>query len=158
MLRRKDLPNCSHSHLQRRPFLSSFLHAGLFFFFFPNKGADQKLARDQSRLGQNKHFKRDLCFGFMSPSSSLWRQPFGEAAHRCVLFFCSAFWEARRRGRWDTGDIQRSLAKFVRCNGSNRSLCTEFPLGLSSPALGLAYRFIVYWLQVKVNKWSYYLS
>lgn len=26
------------------------------------------------------------------------------------------------------------------------------------PALGLAYKSIVYWLQVKVNKWSYYLS
>lgn len=26
------------------------------------------------------------------------------------------------------------------------------------PALGLAYKFIVYWLQVQVNKSSYYLS
>lgn len=26
------------------------------------------------------------------------------------------------------------------------------------PALGLAYKVIVYWLQVQVNKWSYYLS
>lgn len=142
MLRRKDLPSCSHFHLQRLPFLiltcrSFFLY--FFFFFIPSKGQIRSWQKTNQGQGRINILKK-ICALVLWALAHLYEgnPPDRQNTKVNTLFlFCPL--RGKKEGTLRYRGVQSSLQKFVSGNGSNRSLCTEFPLGLSSscPRAGL---------------------